>query len=245
MRTRFILIQASHAGNVGAAARAIKTMGFGDLVLVAPRWANVLRREETIQRASGALDVLASARIVETLDEALDGVTHLCATAMVPRDFGPPTLNPREHLGALARGAERHVAFLFGSERFGMRNEDVYRCHVALSIPTDPRFGSLNLGAAIQVIAYEWRQALGGFAVRDAAAPPRAADAQMVAGMLAHWEQALVQIGFLDPRAPKKLMPRLRQLFNRAQPTREEIHILRGIAKAMADARGQRKPDDR
>src|SRR5689334_11303855 len=80
MRTRFILIQTSHAGNVGAAARAMKTMGFGDLVLVAPRWANVLRREETIQRASGALDVLANARIVDTLDEALDGVTHLCAT---------------------------------------------------------------------------------------------------------------------------------------------------------------------
>ena len=90
--TRFILINPSHAGNVGAAARAMKVMGFDDLVLVAPRWANVLRREETIQRASGALDVLGKARIVETLDEALDGMTHLCATAMTPRDFGPPPL---------------------------------------------------------------------------------------------------------------------------------------------------------
>ena len=88
MRTRFILIQTSHAGNVGAAARAMKTMGFDDLVLVAPRWPNVLRREETIQRASGALDVLENARIVATLDEALDGMSHLCATAMTPRDFG-------------------------------------------------------------------------------------------------------------------------------------------------------------
>jgi tRNA/rRNA methyltransferase len=237
MRTRFILIETSHAGNVGAAARAMKTMGFGDLVLVAPRWANVLRREETIQRASGALDVLAQARIVETLDEALDGVTHLCATAMVPRDFGPPTRAPREHLAALAtKGEEQHVAFLFGSERFGMRNDDVYRCHAALTSPTDPQFGSLNLGAAIQVMAYEWRQALGGFPVRDATAPVRAADAQAVAGMLDHWERSLVEIGFLDPQAPKKLMPRLQQLFNRAQPTQEEIHILRGIAKAMADA---------
>ena len=98
MKTRFILINTSHAGNVGAAARAMKTMGFGDLVLVAPRWANVLNREETIQRASGALDVLKNARIVATLDEALDGMTHLCATAMTPRDFGPPTVTPREHL---------------------------------------------------------------------------------------------------------------------------------------------------
>jgi tRNA/rRNA methyltransferase len=236
MRTRFILIQTSHAGNVGAAARAMKTMGFTDLVLVAPRWANVLRREETIQRASGALDVLANARIVETLEEALDGVTHLCATAMVPRDFGPPTRTPREHLEPLALGDEQHVAFLFGSERFGMRNEDVYRCNVALSIPTDPKFGSLNLGAAIQVIAYEWRLALGAYEVRDATAPGRAADAKAVAGMLDHWERSLVNIGFLDPSAPKKLMPRLQQLFNRAQPTLEEIHILRGIAKAMTEA---------
>lgn len=238
MKTRFILIQTSHAGNVGAAARAMRTMGFDDLVLVAPRWANVLRREETIQRASGALDVLEKARIVDTLDEALDGVTHLCATAMVPRDFGPPTRAPRAHFESLvAAGTPQHVALLFGSERFGMRNEDVYRCHVALTIPTDPAFGSLNLGAAIQVLAYEWRMALGGFDVREAVAAPQPADAAALAGMLAHWERSLVDIGFLDPAAPKKLMPRLTQLFNRAQPTAEEIHILRGIAKAMSEGR--------
>ena len=241
MHTRFVLIQTSHAGNVGAAARAIKTMGFGDLVLVAPRWANVLRREETIQRASGALDVLENARIVETVDEALDGITHLCATAMIGRDFGPPTRSPREHLGPLAAGAEaageKGVAFLFGSERFGMRNEDVYRCNVALSNPTDPKFGSLNLGAAVQLIGYEWRQALGGFGAAAVAAETPRADARAVAGMLDHWERALVDIGFLDPAAPKKLMPRLQQMFHRAQPTEEEIHILRGIAKSMMAAK--------
>lgn len=240
MKTRFVLINTSHAGNVGAAARAMKTMGFDDLVLVAPRWSNVLRREETIQRASGALDVLRNARIVETLDEALDGMVHLCATAMTPRDFGPPTRAPREHLAALAPTGQS-VAFLFGSERFGMRNEDVYRCHVALSIPTNPGFGSLNLGAAIQVLAYEWRLALGGFSVADAAAPRDPADARQVAGMLAHWEQALTDIGFLDPASPKKLMPRLNHLFNRAGLTEEEIHILRGVAKAMSEAAGGAK----
>src|SRR5437762_5762985 len=103
MTTRFILINTSHAGNVGAAARALKVMDFDDLVLVAPRWPNVLRREETIQRASGAIDVLEKARIVATLDEALDGVTHLCATAMTPRDFGPPTFAPREHFASIAQ----------------------------------------------------------------------------------------------------------------------------------------------
>jgi tRNA/rRNA methyltransferase len=236
MKTRFILINTSHAGNVGAAARAMKVMGFDDLVLVAPRWANVLKREEAIQRASGATDVLEKARIVATLDEALDGVTYLCATAMTPRDFGPPTFTPREHLGTIA-ASPHSVAFLFGSERFGMSNDDVYRCHAALTIPTDPAFGSLNLAAAIQVIAYEWRTALGGFAGSERTEPVDGlADAQAVAGMLAHWERALVDVGFLDPAAPKKLMPRLNQLFNRAQLTPEEIHILRGVAKAMSEA---------
>ena len=241
MRTRFILINTSHAGNVGGTARAMRTMGFDDLVLVAPRWPNVLRRDETIQRASGALDVLEKARIVDTLDEALNGVTHLCATAMVARDFGPPTRTPREHFAQLvAPGqAAQQVALLFGSERFGMRNEDVYRCHVALRIPTAPDFGSLNLAAAVQLLAYEWRLALGGFdaAANSAPAATVPADAAALAGMLAHWQQALEAIDFLDPAAPKKLMPRLQQLFNRAQPTAEEIHILRGIAKAVLLAR--------
>ncbi|MBT0571504.1 RNA methyltransferase [Curvibacter sp. CHRR-16] len=252
MRTRFILIQTSHAGNVGAAARALKTMGFDDMVLVAPRWPNVLRREETIQRASGALDVLRNCRVVDTLDEALEGMTHLCATAMTPRDFGPPTRSPREHFELLLKSerlqqypsalvadgvsessAPEGMAFLFGSERHGMRNEDVYRCHACLSIPTNPQFGSLNIASAIQVIAYEWRLALGGYGVEQATKPPVQADAQQVAGMLQHWEEALLAIDFLDPAAPKKLMPRLNSMFNRAQLTQEEIHILRGIAKAM------------
>ena len=271
MKTRFILINTSHAGNVGAAARAMKTMGFTDMVLVAPRWANVLRREETIQRASGALDVLNSARIVETLDEALDGMTHLCATAMTPRDFGPPTRGPREHFEMLLKDeqfkqqirrleadltpktgelmnseaetapSDSGMGFLFGSERFGMANEDVYRCNVALSIPTNPKFGSLNLGAAIQLIAYEWRMTLGGFPSEGSESPATAidskplADAAQVTGMLQHWEKSLADIGFLDPAAPKKLMPRLNQLFNRAALSPEEIHILRGIAKAMSE----------
>ncbi|HRN75215.1 RNA methyltransferase [Ottowia sp.] len=245
-RTRFILIETSHAGNVGAAARALKVMGFDELVLVAPRWPDVLTRAEAVERASGADDVLAAARVVPTLSEALDGMTHLCATAMTPRDFGPPTRAPREHfdglLGAATGGEQAHeppqgVAFLFGSERYGMKNEDVYRCHVALSIPTNPVYGSLNLAAAVQLIAYDWRMALrarfGGFEINPAAPAPLQADARQLDGMLAHWEQALVAIGFLDPAAPKKLMPRLQQLFNRAQPTQDEIHILRGIAKAV------------
>lgn len=229
--TRFVLIGTSHAGNVGAAARAMKVMGFTDLVLVAPRWPDVLQREEALAMASGATDVLAAARVVPTLAEALDGVTHACATAMTPRDFGPPTFAPREHFGPLAAQDQR-VAFVFGPERTGLANEDVYRCHACLSIPTDPAYGSLNLAQAVQLIAYDWRQAIGGFGVVPATRPPAYADAVAIQGLLEHWERTLVEIGFLDPAAPKKLIPRLNQAANRLQLTPEEVHILRGIARA-------------
>jgi tRNA/rRNA methyltransferase len=182
---------------------------------------------------------------------------------MTPRDFGPPTRTPRAHFDLLLNqelpaldgqalepffslNEPQGVAFLFGSERYGMKNEDVYRCHCCLSIPTNPAYGSLNLAAAVQLLAYDWRQALmqhlGGFAPQPASATPRHADGAQVAGMLAHWAQALASIGFLDPAAPRKLMPRLNQLVNRAGPTQEEIHILRGIAKAMQAAAGAARP---
>src|SRR5664279_1683509 len=230
--TRFILVGTSHAGNVGATARAMKVMGYADLVLVAPRWADVQRREEAVAMASGATDVLAAARVVATLGEALDGITYACATAMTPRDFGPPTFAPRALFGELAASPHR-VAFVFGSERFGLANEDLYTCHACLSIPTDPRYGSLNLAQAIQLIAYEWRQALGGFAVAPRAADGALADAVAVRGLIAHWQESLTTLGFLDPKAPRKLMSRLHRLANRAALTTDEVQILRGIARAI------------
>jgi tRNA/rRNA methyltransferase len=181
--TRFVLVQTSHAGNVGAAARAMKVMGFTDLVLVRPRLADVLCHEDAVAMASGAADLLARARVVDTLAQALDGVTHACATAMTPRDFGPPTFAPRAHFETLVRAGER-VAFVFGPERTGMSNDDVYRCHACLSIPTHPDYGSLNLAQAVQLIAYDWRQALGGFDVAPRTADPALADATAIAGLV-------------------------------------------------------------
>ncbi|MDP3820271.1 MAG: RNA methyltransferase [Burkholderiales bacterium] len=234
--TRFVLIGTSHPGNVGAAARAMKVMGFADLVLVAPRFADVLEQAEALAMASGATDVLANARIVPTLTEALDGISFACATAMTPRDFGPPTRAPRELFAELAAGAQR-VAFVFGSERFGMSNDDVYRCHVCLSIPTVAEYGSLNLAQAVQLLAYDWRQALGGFPVQARTVNAKLADGVAVQGLLDHWQQTLVEIEFLDPEVPRKLMPRLQQLLNRTQLTEEEVHILRGVARAVSKAR--------
>lgn len=238
--TRFVLIQPSHAGNVGAAARAMKVMGFQDLVLVQPRFADVLQQEQARAMASGATDVLDRARVVATLADALDGVTWACATAMTPRDFGPPTFVPREHFAGLAQGPHR-VAFVFGPERTGLANDDVYRCHACISIPTHPDYGSLNLSQAVQLVAYDWRQALGGFAVAARTPDVPLADAAAVEGALQHWQQVLVEIGFLDPAAPKKLMPRLHQLLNRAQLTGDEVHILRGIARCVANPARRRR----
>ena len=230
--TRFVLVGASHAGNVGATARAMKVMGFSDLVLVAPRFADVLERPEALARASGATDILAAARVVAGLAEALDGISYVCATAMTPRDFGPPNRAPRELFATLASGGQR-VAFVFGSERFGLANDDVYACHACLTIPTDPSYGSLNLAQAVQLIAYDWRQALGGFGAPERSLDGRLADAVAVGGLIGHWQASLETLGFLDPAAPKKLMARLQRLANRAELSTEEVHILRGIARAI------------
>jgi tRNA/rRNA methyltransferase len=268
LRTRFILIEPSHGGNVGACARALKVMGFNQLALVKPRWPNVLKLKETIERASGANDVLASALQVDSLEDALPGMTHLCATVMTARDFGPPTSEPRPYLEALLDDlirsgkplAENGVAFLFGPERYGMSNEHVYRCHIALRIPSNPTFGSLNLASAVQLIAYDWRQVLRArgldFDANDtnpaatqnqlqkspSTSRRSPADAVQIDATIRHWEQALIHMGFLNPNAPKKLMARLTQLLNRAGPTTEEIDILRGIARAMEHPRASDKP---
>lgn len=236
--TRFVLVQTSHAGNVGAAARAIKVMGFRDLVLVRPRAADVLTRDEAIAMASGAADVLERARVVATLADALVGISYACATAMTPRDFGPPTASPRAHLPALAATPHR-VAFVFGAERTGLANDDVYRCDVCLSIPTAPDYGSLNLAQAVQLVAYEWREALGGHAVVPRTTDPTLADGAAVQGLIEHWERALVKIGYLDPAAPKKLLPRLHRLALRAGLTAEEVHVLRGVARAVLADQGK------
>jgi tRNA/rRNA methyltransferase len=235
--TSFVLVQPSHAGNVGAAARAIKVMGFARLVLVRPRHPEVLQLDETLAMASGATDVLQGAAVVDSLSDALTGSTWAVATAMTPRDFGPPTFASREHLTTLAAGSRR-VAFVFGPERTGLANEDVWRCHACISIPTHPDYGSLNLAQAVQLVAYDWRQALGGYAVVPRTTDALLADAAAVQRLLDHWQQVLVQIGFLDPAAPKKLMPRLQQLAYRAGLTQEEVHILRGIARAAGKRGG-------
>ena len=243
--TRFVLVQPGRPGNVGAAARAMKVMGFTDLVLVDPPDPAVAAHPEARARASGATDLLDAARCVPTLAAALAGCGHACATAMTPRDFGPPTAAPRGHFAALAaagwgEGPAQRLALVFGPERTGLANDDVYLCHAVLSVPTAPGYGSLNLAQAVQVLAYEWRQALGGFAVQPRTRARARAPHDAVEGLLAHWQRTLAEIGFLDPDVPRRLLPRLRRLLHRAAPTEEEVHILHGIARAAAAPRRRR-----
>ena len=239
---RFILVETSRAGNIGAVARAMKTMGYSDLVLVAPRFENALQDPEAVAFASGAQDILAGARVVGSMAEALEGINFAAAVSARLREFSPPVLTPRQVAGQLAAQPDLHAALIFGNERFGLPNELVEKCNVLINIPANPDYSSLNLSQAAQVLAYEGRMALldGAPSARQPAGDANeigfhgeAASVEQIEGMYRHLEQALVKIGFLDAANPRKLMPRLKRMFARAQLEKEEVNILRGIARHM------------
>jgi tRNA/rRNA methyltransferase len=234
-RLRFILVETSRPGNIGAVARAMKTMGFADLVLVNPRFADALTQPEAVAFASGAQDVLAGARIAGSVAEALEGVNFAVAVSARLRQFSPPILAPRALAARLARQTDLNGALIFGNERFGLPNEIVEQCNVLINIPANPDYSSLNLAQAAQVLAYECRvAALGdGPAAGAIGFHGQAASLDQIEGMYAHLEQALVAIDFLDPASPKKLMPRLKRLFARSALETEEVNILRGIARQI------------
>jgi tRNA/rRNA methyltransferase len=248
--TRFVLVEPSHPGNVGAAARALKTMGFSRLVLVSPRVPHVQSDPEAIAMASGADDVLASAHVVPTLADALVGVHWSIALTARLREYGPPQWTPRAaaHV-AHDQAVQGEIALVFGNERTGLSNEDVERCSAIAHIPANPAYSSLNLAQAIQVLAYELRTRYlaaedllegvpaaastgAGVGAGQGGEPagPRAASDE-IESMFTHLESALVALDFLDPANPKKLMSRLRRLFARSGLEREEVNIVRGIAK--------------
>ncbi|MBC3811083.1 RNA methyltransferase [Undibacterium aquatile] len=235
-RLRFVLVETSHPGNVGAAARALKTMGFTNLVLVRPRYPDVLSHPEAIAFASGAQDILESARIVETVEAALAGCDLVAAVSARLREFSPPVVTPRELAESVAHRQGGDVAFIFGSERYGLPNEVVMNCQALINIPANPAYSSLNLAQAIQLLAYESRVAMQ-LTVTDPQIgfQGQTASNEAVEGMYSHLEQALVAIDFIDPAHPKKLMPRLKRLFSRARLELEEVNILRGIAKKILD----------
>lgn len=238
-RLRFVLVQTSKAGNIGAAARAMKTMGFGELVLVNPRCAEPLADPEAIAFSSGAHDVLEGARIVGSIAEALDGCQFAAAVSARLREYSPPIWTPREFGGHVAGQGSLNAALVFGNERTGLPNEIVEQCNVLINIPANPDYSSLNLAQAVQVLAYEARMAGTGGALAPTAVGFHgdAASSAAIEGMYEHLEQALVAIDFLDADNPRKLMPRLKRLFARTALETEEVNILRGIARQILKRR--------
>ena len=238
-RVRVVLSRTSHPGNIGAAARAIKTMGFSHLVLVRPK---IFPDPQAEAMASGAVDVLASASVVDTLAEALQGVELTVALTARRRDLATEPLWARDGAAELAMVAARgDVALVFGNETSGLTNEELAQCGRWAMIPANPEYSSLNLAAAVQLMCYELRLAL-------CAVPPAptfaesgsAATHDEVERLMVHLEQAATASGFLDPDQPRRLMLRLRRLFARAGLEREEVNILRGLLSSFERPTGKR-----
>ena len=226
-RVRVVLVAPSHPGNVGASARAMLAMGLSRLALVAP---SRFPDHEATRRATGATAVLDAARIVDSLDDALEGVSCSVGYTSRPREFAGVVVSARDAaaLAIASARAGRESALVFGTEMSGLSNDDLARCTVVATIPTNPAFASLNLAAAVQVAVYEARVASQGDAAWQA---PRFAPAthDEIERLHEHAERTFVAMRFLHPEMPRRLMPRLRRLFARAGLEKEEVSILRGI----------------
>lgn len=236
---RIVLVNTSHPGNIGAAARAMKNMCLEQLLLVAPQ---LYPNEEATSRASGADDLLARARVCENLDEALHGCRLVVGTSARSRSVSWPVLSPRDAAAKLVQEA-RHgeVALVFGRERSGLSNSELDRCGFLVHIPTNEAYSSLNLAAAVQVLSYEIHLASLGKRIPEMEAPRDLATADMLQGFHEHLAQALDEVGFTDPNQSEKLLRRLRSLFQRARPDKDEINILRGILSAMQGRKSMRR----
>ena len=233
---RVVLVETSHPGNIGAVARAMKTMRLSNLHLVRPK---AFPCAEATARAAGADDVLFDAKRWETLAQALNGCGWTCATSARRRSIAWPELTPREAATEAVKSAQQTpVAMVFGREQWGLTNAELDRCHSLVRIPTHPEFRSLNLASAVQLLAYEvqlaWRD--HGPAEVAVLAPHSPCSTDDLEGFYDHLEAALIEIGYLNPAHPKRLMRRLRRFFNRSRPDRSEINILRGILTAAQRA---------
>jgi tRNA/rRNA methyltransferase len=229
-RVRIVLCETSHPGNIGAAARALKTMGLSRLWLVAP---GCFPHPDAQARSSNALDVLLQARVCGTLAEALEGTVLACALTARGRDLSHPVLTPRE-AGPfmLAQAAAGDVALVFGREASGLTGQQVARCQRIGHMPANPAYSSLNLSAAVQIMAYELRVASGegGLPAPEIREP---ASFEEVEAFYRHLEEVMRATGFLDPRKPRRLLQRMRRLFTRARLEKEEVSLLRGLLKTM------------
>jgi tRNA/rRNA methyltransferase len=233
-RVRVVLCDTTHPGNIGAAARALKTMGLARLFLVAPLH---FPHAEADARASNARDVLGRAQVCTSLSEALQGTVFACALTARGRELGQSALAPREAAPLLlAEASVGDVALVCGREASGLTREQVNLCHRIVHIPANPVYSSLNLAAAVQIMTYELRVAagVGGLPAAEVHEP---ASFEEVEAFHLHLEQVMRETGFLDPRKPRRLTQRMRRLFTRARLEKEEVSLLRGLLKATQTAR--------
>lgn len=245
---RIVLIKPSHPGNIGAAARAMKTMGLDRLYLVEPK---SFPHADATARAAGADDIMAAATVCNQLEEAI-GDCHLImgASARI-RSMSCPVLTPKEAVNKLkVENKANQVAILFGTENSGLTNFEVDRCHRLIHIPANKDFGSLNLAAAVQIITYELMlHSLDDNLIEDVINTTEQvsnnAETVDMERFYQHIEQTMIQIGFLDPQAPRHVMRRLRCLFNRSRPDTIELNILRGILSAMQDTLRETKKEEK
>lgn len=239
---RIVMVEPSHSGNIGAAARAMKNMGLSQLTLVRPKQ---FPDQVALTRASGADDILAAARVVDSLEEALSDSTVIYGTSARSRHLPWPLMSARASAEKMV-SENMPAAVVFGRERTGLTNDELAMCHTHLQIPTNPNFSSLNLSQAIQVVAYEIRVASEGVdSISNPVEDELVAPFDAVNGFHAHFETMLTEIGFLKPDQPKMLSKRLRRLFNRAQLREEEVHILRGIVTGVQKAVASNSTDDK
>lgn len=242
---RIVLVNTSHPGNIGAAARAMKNMGLTKLVLVGPEDHPTY---EAYSRAAGADDILGEARVVPTLSEALIGCAWVVGTSARERTIQWPMLDARECAKkSMQESGSGEVALVFGRERTGLTNEELELCHALVCIPTNPEYSSLNVAAAVQVLCYELRVASMEEVIceqdekSDAEDADSPATADQVEGMYNHLYQMLEDVGFLGTSNPEIIMRRLKGLFSRARVSKREVNILRGIFSASQGRKSARK----
>ncbi|WP_421144328.1 tRNA (cytosine(32)/uridine(32)-2'-O)-methyltransferase TrmJ [Aeromonas dhakensis] len=236
---RIVLVNTSHTGNMGSAARAMKTMGLSQMVLVDPQ---ALPDGNANALAAGASDILANARVVATLDEAIADCGLVIGTSARSRTLSWPMLDPREAGEKLvAEGMQHPVALVFGRERTGLTNDELQKCHYHVAIPANPEYSSLNLAMAVQTLCYEVRMhwLLQQEQAGDSGMAVEYPSVEQLEGFYQHLEQTLLKTGFITDDHPGQVMNKLRRLFNRARPEAVELNILRGILTSVQKPRPQ------
>jgi len=227
---RIILVNPSHPGNIGATARAMKTMGLEDLYLVEPK---IFPHANATAMAAGADDILEKAVITSSLEEALVDTQIVFGTSARLRELQLPLLGPKEAAKTInEKASKNNIAILFGRENNGLSNEELGMCNYHLHIPTNPNFSSLNIAAAVQIIAYELKMALKKNPTTELL-EPELASSKEVLDFYEHLQETLLSLNFLFPNNQGNTMAKLKRLFNRAQPEKSEISILRGILTAV------------